>query len=43
MISLLKRWRVRRTLRAWARGELEFAGALGCVTTRRRRLHLLLR
>lgn len=25
----LRRWRRRATLRAWARGELEFAGALG--------------
>jgi len=28
-IGLLQRWRIRRTLKAWARGELEFAGALG--------------
>jgi hypothetical protein len=25
---LLRHWRRRRVLRAWARGELEFAGAL---------------
>jgi hypothetical protein len=30
MITLLvRRWRIRRTLRAWARGELDFAGAVG--------------
>jgi hypothetical protein len=28
-IHLLQRWRIRRALKAWARGELEFAGALG--------------
>jgi hypothetical protein len=28
-IRLLQRWRIRRTLRAWARGELEYAGAVG--------------
>jgi hypothetical protein len=26
---LLRRWRIRRMLKAWARGELESAGALG--------------
>jgi len=26
---LVRRWRRRRILRAWARGELEFAGAVG--------------
>jgi hypothetical protein len=40
---LVRRWRLRRMLRAWARGELEFAGALGSGTTRRRRVQLLLR
>jgi hypothetical protein len=29
MTFLLRHWRRRRVLRAWARGELEFAGALG--------------
>jgi hypothetical protein len=28
-IGLIQRWRIRRTLKAWARGELEFAGAVG--------------
>jgi hypothetical protein len=26
---LLRRWRIRRMLRAWARGELESSGAIG--------------
>jgi hypothetical protein len=29
VMGLLHRWRIRRVLRAWARGELEDAGALG--------------
>jgi hypothetical protein len=29
MTIFTRRWRRRRVLRAWARGELEFAGAAG--------------
>jgi hypothetical protein len=29
MAFLFRGWRRRRVLKAWARGELEFAGALG--------------
>jgi hypothetical protein len=29
VIGLIQRWRIRRMLKAWARGELEFAGAVG--------------